>query len=275
MYQLDENELNVNFSAEPFDSDFWSVVRLASGMDLSVRLRTALENKDWDEIEIIFENLNHQMSFYSATYIVLPYMVMLLEQVMDEGDFMHAHSLIFNLGICLATDIPGNHTEKPDRAVLNNYNLAVTKLAGLTKRYINLYLHEIQQMDEEQRNMLLTAVLAILGEREAAYVLIMSAWDMEEFGMACDEDCEYYFEGGFDSLEEECEDGGIIPAEYEAGQWDGKTFEDPFLWASAIADLFGLKQEIETLSYLYGDFTCPECGKTKKVIDFIKQYYLE
>ena len=273
MYYLDESECNIEFNTESFDSTVWSVVRTAAGSeDLGKRVQAALDSRDQEEIEIIFENVTHQMTFYSATYVVLPHIVKLLEEVLEEGDTEFAFYLIFNLGICLATDTPGNHFEEVDSPLLDDYNAASRKLAGLTKRYINKYHEEIQEMDEEQRNMLLTSVLAIFGERETASLMVNFCWDMEEIGMACGEDCEYYEDcfAPFDS-----EDGTVIPAEYESGTWDGKSFEDPFLWAAALAEMFGAEQELEVLCIVYGTFTCPECGKTKKVIEFMEAYMNE
>lgn len=273
MYHLDESECNIECNTEPFDSTVWSVVRMASNCeDLGQRIQAALDGRDQEEIEIIFENVTHQMSFYSATYLVLPHMVKLLEEVLEEGDTDYAFYLIFNLGICLATDTPGNRFEEIDSPVLKDYNAAARKLAGLTKRYINTYHEEIQEMDEEQRNMLLTSVIAIFGERELASLMVNFSWDMEEIGMACGADCEYY-EDCFSPIDSE--DDTIISVEYESGSWDGQSFEDPFLWASAMAEMFGAEQELEVLRIVYGTFTCPECGETKKVIEFMEAYMNE
>lgn len=271
MFHLNEDEINVAFKTEPFDSDFWDVVQMASAMDLRDQLQQELKSQDWQEIEMIFENLTHQMTFYSATYIVLPYMVNLLEQTMEQQDFEHAFDLIFQLGVCLATDVPSNHAQQITGAALENYNLAVKKLAGLTKRFINLDLQRIQEMDEEQRSMLFVGALAIFGAREAAFELIMYGFDLEEIGMMCGGDCEF-FEECFCPYDEDNENGVIIPAEYRAGEWAGQSFEDASCWTLALADLLGAEREMTALRYLYGEFTCPECGKTKKAIDFMITY---
>lgn len=273
MYYLNEEEISVAFETEPFDSEFWDVVEMASPMDLSRQLQEALNNQDWQEIENICDNLTHQMTFYSATYIVLPHMVNLLERTIKQQDFDHAFYLIFQLGICLATDISGNHMSRIDGPSLDNYHLAVKKLAGLTKRFINLNLHKIKDMDEQQRGMLLAGALAIFGAREAAFELAMTS-DLEELGMMCGEDCEF-FEEGFDPYDQDNEHGVVKPAQYEAGKWDGQTFDHASCWTLALADLLGAKRELDALRYFYGEFTCPECGKTKKVIDFMNTYHNE
>ena len=275
MYRLDENEINIEFNIEPFDSTVWDVVQAASPMDLKVKLQKAITDREWENIDIIFQNITHQMTFYSAIYVVFPHMVRLLEQVMEEEDVEHAHLLIFNLGLCLATDIPENHPGKEDSPLLADYNAAARKLAGLTKRYLNTYIDEIQEMDEEQRSMLFVATLAILGERETVYVALdqLASGEIEEISMVCGGDCEFY-EECYEPCEGQ-EDGIVLPAEYESGQWDGKSYEDTFLWTSAIADMLGMENQLEVLRYLYGTFTCPECGKTKRVIDFIVTSFME
>jgi len=275
MLQLNEMEKDIEFQTEPFDSAVWDVLRKASTMDLKTMLQDAVNNREWEDIDIIFQNITHQMTFYSAIYVVFPHMVRLLEQVLDEGDVEHAHLLIFNLGICLATDIPENHFEKVDSPLLDDYNAAAQKLAGLTKHYLNTYLNEIQEMDEEQRSMLFVATLAILGEREAVCAALnqLASGELDEVSMVCGGDCEYYEECY--EPDEEQEDGIIPVVEYESGKWDGKSYEDAFLWTSAIADMLGLENQLEVLRYLYGTFTCPECGKTKRVIDFMVNYLME
>ncbi|MDE7207590.1 MAG: hypothetical protein K2N90_10620 [Lachnospiraceae bacterium] len=275
MFQFSENEINVPFQTEPFDSTVWDVVQAASQMDLRTKLHEAVQNRDWEDIDIIFQNITHQMTFYSATYVVLPHMVRFLEQVMEEGDVEHAHLLIFNLGICLATDIEGNHFEETNSPLLEDYNAAAQKLAGLTKRFLNTYIDEIQEMDEEQRSMLFVAVLAILGERETVYVALeqVASGELDEISMVCGGDCDYY-EECYEPYEQP--EDGIVPAEkYVSGKWDRKSYNDAFLWTSAVADMLDLENQLEVLRYLYGTFTCPECGKTKRVIDFMVTYFRE
>lgn len=272
---LDEKEINIEFETEPFTSTAWDVVQMASRIDLKVKLQEAVNNREWENIDIIFQNITHQMTFYSATYLVLPHMVRLLEQVLEEGDAENAFLLIFNLGICLATDIPANHSKEEDSPLLADYNAASQKLAGLTKRYFNMYMDVIQEMDEERRSMLFVAALAILGEREMVYVALdqLASGEIEEINMVCGGDCGYYEE-----CYEPCAEQGagiVLHAEYEPGKWDGRSYEDAFLWTSAIADMLCLENQLQVLRYLYGTFTCPECGKTKPVIDFMVNYFTE
>jgi len=277
MYHLDENEINTEFHTEPFCSAVWKTVRTASSCkDLGAELQAAIENRDWESIEDIFENITHQMTFYSATYVVFPHLVKLLEHIMEEGDIEHAHMLIFNLGICLATDVPENHFEEVDSPLLDEYHAAAKMLAGLVKRYINTNSDEILEMDEVNRNMLLVAALAVFGERELVYVALdeLASGEMEELPLMCGGDCDF-FEECFEPLREDSEIGLIVPAQYKPGKWDGKSYDDAFLWTSALADMLGAKEQVEGLKYIYGTFTCPECGRTKRVLDFMVTYFTQ
>ena len=88
----------------PYDSKLWDTYRGAYGNvceivqiimgDLApspnpLKLRR-LDPEDKDNYRIVcdnlFENLTHQLSFYQATYLVMPYMVKLLEQKNAEND---------------------------------------------------------------------------------------------------------------------------------------------------------------------------------------------
>lgn len=275
MFQLDEQEKNIKFDTEPLTSPAWDIVQMANQMDLRTSLPKAVNNRDWETIDIIFQNISHQMTFYSASYVVLPYMVRLLEQVLAEKDIEHAQLLIFNLGICLMMDIPENHYEEADSLPLDNYNAATKKLCGLTKQYYNTYIDDIQEMDEEQRSMLFVATLAILGERKTAYVALepLASGELEEIALVCGGDCEF-FDECYEPYEEQ-EHNIMLPQEYVSGAWDGKAYDNAFLWTCAVADKLGLENQLEVLRYLYGSFTCPECGTTKRVIDFMAGYVME
>lgn len=69
-----------------------------------------LDTEEKDDYRIAFDNLceglSHQMSFYSATYLVLPYMAKLLEEKEAAGDFQWQVLILSEMGVCLATDVP-------------------------------------------------------------------------------------------------------------------------------------------------------------------------
>lgn len=69
-----------------------------------------LDSEEKEDYRIAFdnlcENLSHQMSFYEATYLALPYLVQLLERNSKSGSFEWKLTMISELGLCLATDFP-------------------------------------------------------------------------------------------------------------------------------------------------------------------------
>ena len=144
------------------------------------------------------------------------------------------------------------------------------KLQELTKQFIKQYEKEIAELDFNERSMLVTVLLAILGDREAAFILTMSCWD--SCYMLCD-CCEYCEEEVVLSDDEAKE--AIVPAETMVGKWDGSSYDDTYLWISNVLNRLGAEEELEILSYYYGAYTCPECGNQKKVIDLMKNYYFE
>lgn len=276
MIHLEENERNTTFDVEPFDSTVWEVVSMAGRTDLGAELKAAIETRDWQTIQDIFDNITHQMTFYTAIYVVLPHMVRLLEQVLQEGDLEHAHMLIWNLGVCLAVDIPGNRREEPDSPLMDDYRAAAKKLAGLVKHLLNTRLPEIQQLPDEHKSTLLAATLAILGERELVFAAMDSfaAGAVEELHLMCGGDCEFFAEC-VDPYEEEAEIGSIIAREYEPEAWDGGSYDDPFVWTAGIAEMFGAEEIIEVLRWFYGTLACPECGQTRRVLDYMITYLTE
>lgn len=233
------------------------------------RLDTEEKENYYIAFDNLCENLSHQMSFYSATYLALPYLVKILERDSRFRTFERTLTMLSKIGLCLATDIPCNYREQlAEGEILISYEASILKLQELTKQFIKQYREKIKKLDFNERTMLITAILAILGDREVAFILTMSCWD--ECYMLC-ERCEYCEEELILSDDEAKE--AITPAESMIGKWDGSSYEDTYLWLSNTINMFGAKEELEILSYYYGTYTCPECGNKKKVIDFMKQYY--
>lgn len=236
-----------------------------------------LDMEEKEDYRIAFDNLSenlaHQMSFYEATWLVIPYVVSLLEQKAADNDFEQQFYLIMEMGIWLTTDIPYNHMESiEDKEILDNYNKSVRRLQEIVKDFLKLHLEEIRQKDEQEKIVFLTGVLAILGDREAAFALASSMWDTSDptAYMWCDE-CEDCNEDIEFSDSDECEE--IIPAPSVLGKWDGKSLEDTYLWFSNLLAMAGADREVKLLSYYYGTYECPECGNKKQVMELVKNYY--
>lgn len=234
-----------------------------------------LDTEEKEDYHIVFdnlcENLSHQMSFYKATYLALPYLVTLFGKESKNESFEWKLTMLSEIGLCLATDIPSNHEDQlDDEEILRSYEASVLKLQELTRQFIKQYEKEIAELDFNERSMLVTALLAILGDREATFILTMSCWDT--CYMLCD-CCEYCEEEAVLSDDEAKE--AIVPAETMVGKWDGSSYDDTYLWISNVLNRLGAEEELEILSYYYGTYTCPECGNQKKVIDLMKNYYFE
>lgn len=274
----------------PYDSELWTlypgaygnvceIIKIVMGdiEDIppqSKLRRLDLEEKDDYQIayDNLWANLLHQMDFYEATYIVLPYIVKLLEK--NEDDFDMSFSIISQVGLCLATDIP-SFTKGLNKEVLScykevhsNYEEAVSIIGQKTKDFIKNHLNEIKEIDSEEKWMFAISVMAILGDNKAALVLCMTDWDELDLYIKCNK-CGYYDESSYlDDDEHFLND--ITPA--PTAQWDGINYDDTYTWFSGfVCDLE--IEEAKYLPYLYGTYACPECGDRKAVIEFMKSYF--
>lgn len=192
MYHFNDDERNLKVALEDFHSGRWEVFQGAYG-----NIQKDVENMmNFDEIglENVFESLYHQMSFYSGIYLAMPYLTVLLEQAMEQDDFEMERNLISNMGICLATDNSinqYNEKETIEKEILDNYLKSIQKLQGITKHFLNHHIEKIKQLDNNNRSMLATAVLAIFGDHETAWILTLNCWD--SCYMCCDS-CDYFDE---------------------------------------------------------------------------------
>lgn len=215
----------------------------------------------------LYNSLSHQMSFYKATYLALPYLIELLERDSQSCIFDWQLVMIIEIGICLATDFPDNHIEESvDKDVLDNYEKSIIKLQTLTKQFITKYEEEIKALDFDKRTMLITVLLAIFGDREMAFLLVSSGW--EQCCILCDH-CDYCDEDIILSDEETT--SNIIPAQITSHRNDDSLW----YWISHLLEHLDAKEELKILSYYYGSYTCPECGKKSSVFNFMKNYFFE
>ena len=148
---------------------------------------------------------------------------------------------------------------------MNRLQKAVV-LKEKTKRFINTYLSEIIESDEETKSMFITALPAVFGNPEFTFLMTMNYW--EECSLFCSE-CENIVEG----TEIEDEELDIIKAEDVSGKWDGRDFTDTYLWYSNILSVID-ESYLEKLKLYFGTYTCPECGNSEKVISFMNNYYI-
>lgn len=300
-----DRELNL----VPTDSRLWETFGGAYGNVVNdIRLLTGDEKEldDWDmalldrrehrqgkkedindiesiALENLFESLAHQMTFYPAIYLAMPYLVKLLEKRIAQNDFEGTISLITDMGLLIAIDVPDSSCSDREEAedkdqketedeVMDNYNLSILKLKEITKRFLEQHLEEIKE-NSYYKVPFLTSVLGILGnDRREAFIMFMSRW--ESCYMACskcenyNEDIEFDEEDDFEKAFE-----GIIPAPSAAGQWDGKSLDNTYIWFSNLLSMAGADREAKLMPYYYGTYTCPGCGNRGAVMKFMENYY--
>jgi len=274
----------------PFESNLWEIftgaygnvceeVRIIMGdvdkIPPQTKLRR-LETEEKEDVQIAYdnliENLWHQMSFYPATYLAMPYLVKYLEKKEAAGDFDGQLLVISNMGIVLATDFPSNKEERilkleelESGEIIDSYKESIFILQEKTKKFLDTYQYKIKDLDPNTKSEFLTALLAILGDREAAHVFVMSGW--QEFSIFCSH-CEYDECIDFSDLSDPEFRKMFTPA--SAKPWDLRSFDDTFIWYSHVLRSLGADNEADILSYCYGTFTCPECGASGIAMDFMK-----
>lgn len=273
----------VSYQVTPLDSDLWGLSDDVSwGGSVNAMLSQLMKEKpgeyDEDFLDELFEPLSHQMSFYDTVYLAFPHLVSYFEKALEEEDFLYLCCLLSHMGSVLATDVQYNHagTEQEeymeeswaDEALLENYKASTQQFRRLTKQFLDQHLEEIRQMESDNRQWLATAVLAILDDREAAFILMNCSWDTGEM---CCLHCEYYDEETV--LGDEEEGAAVTPAQSLTGKWDGSSYEDTYLWFGSFLQEIGLEEELHMLSYYYGTYTCPECGKSSVVMDMMKYFF--
>ena len=265
-FELKETADSININPISLEADLWEKYPGAFG-----NAKECIEGLLQEEYDIadLCECISHQMGFYPALYLAMPYAV----------EWLFEHDVLFDpqVAICLATDFKKNRlmrsgTDEDIRnhfepEILEAYEQSVKKFRLMTIEFLNEHIEEIREYEPEQRSYFATAMLAVLGDREAAFALMMNCWDA--CYMCCDE-CDYFDEDIVLS-DESCE--AIEPAKSLDGQWDGKSFDDTYLWFSNCLKWMGASDELELLAYYYGSYEWPECGKKVTVMDFVKNYY--
>ena len=262
----------MELSLASLDTELWKRYSSAYGdisPGISKLLDASLEDGERREVlEEIFEAVSHQMSFYPALWLALPYLVQELDR---EKEFEEQVFLIGEIGCCLATDFPANRElyPAPEKEVEEAYAGAKEMLREMVQSFFRGQLEALRRLNPSHKNFFCTGVLAILGDPEAAFALISSGWE------AC-----YLLCPSCGQVEEELELSdmnqleNIRPAPL-AEDWDQTTFQDTYQWFGGLLKLLGAGEDRRRLSYYYGTYTCPECGEQGLVMDWMKGYFSE
>lgn len=272
------------YMPEDFNSPLWETYRGAYGSiyDYIVTLMSEkekapeviklrrLDNSPKTNYEIAFdnlcENLCHQMSFYPASWLALPYLAMLMEDWEKERDLEWTFRGILMAGSCLATDVFG---DRPAEAqVFESWENAALHIRVMTINFLAEHLAYVLEKEPGCRQEFAVAVTAILGEKKFAYMLFLSAFASCYIGCpSCefwDEDMEFG-----DSVVSE----RIQEAESPTELWDGESLEDAKLWLFNLFALLKDQEGQEKLRCYFGTYTCPECGERIPVLTGMEEYY--
>lgn len=230
------------------------------------------EKSDYEiQFDNLCENLTHQLSLYGGSYLAMPYLVLLLEKKRRKQDYEWEKKIIQAAGDVLSTDIPfcggGDEAQMPEE-VMESYQLSVELLQEMTKEFLDQNMERLKEEDPGWLQYFCTDLMAVLGDREAAFQMLMGQW--EQCPVSCPE-CDYFDEDmeadGFYDKEQLKK---IEPAASVIGKWDGKSYEDPYLWFSNLAHELGVEDEWK-IPYYYGTYTCPECGSRGILIEWMKK----
>lgn len=234
-----------------------------------------LDPEEKSDYEIIFdnlcENLTHQLSLYDGTYLAVPYLVLLLEKRRQKQDYEWEKKIIQAAGDVLSTDIPycggGDETQMPEE-VMESYQMSVEILQEMTKDFLERNMERLKEEDPGWLQYFCTDLMAILGDREAAFQMLIGQW--EQCPVSCPE-CNYYDEDmEADGFYDQEQLKKIEPAQSVIGKWDGKSYEDTYLWFSNLVHELGVEDEWK-VPYYYGTYTCPECGSRGILIEWMKK----
>ncbi len=231
------------------------------------RLDKALKTNYELAFDNLCENLWHQMSFYPATWLAVPYLARLMEGWEKENDTEWMFRGILAAGSCLATDVFGDRPKEDD--VRESYENAILQIRDMTIDFLAEHMDDVRQKHISWRRGFAFAVTAIMGERRLAFLLIISEL----------ESC-YIFCPGCENCDEEIAFGYFDPsmriekADVPVKKWDGESQEDICSWLFNLFALLDDTEGLERLRYYFGTYTCPECGKRTDVLTGMTGYFL-
>ena len=222
------------------------------------------EEKDGERVAFdnLCENLSHQGSFYPALYVALPYIARLFQQ--KAGDFSWQLAILTEAGMSLATDVPWNHSgEEYPEDILSGFQEAAALLAEGAKEFLARYPDQLKQLAAYRREGFYTGLTALLGDRKAAYVLMMNYW--QTCYLQCrkcgnpDEDLEL---GDREQLKK------LKPARTWLQKWDRRSYGGVLLQLDGVMKRLGDRESRKKLALYRGSYTCPRCGARGCVMDW-------
>ena len=156
---------------EDLNSDQWEKHLGAYGNMSNVMSNFMKDPDDKELQESVYQGINHQMTFYSAVYLVMPYLVKLLEQKILSGDIEWAEYCLFNAGMTLASDNMlarrGSRKVNVTKELKRNYRLCVKKLKELARHFYKENKDKLKHNEES-----FMANLSFKGFRIFVYIFV-------------------------------------------------------------------------------------------------------
>ena len=216
------------------------------------------EEKDQERVAFdnLCENLSHQMSFYPALYLALPYMVKLLGQ--KAGDYDWQLLIFSEIGICLATDVTWENEPAPrlPEDITESCREAAAILAERAERFLKENRKKLRREGAFERRRLCLGLYGLLGDRREAFALVMNQWE------TCYVHCTHC---GYLDEDLELIDGKQRRKLRPLRFWQKKPAA--FTRFRRILHQMGDWEGEELLACYYGGYVCPACGKRSDVMD--------
>lgn len=234
----------------------WTAIRGAGArVDACLRRLEAGEGDFRENVDRLADNTSHQLSWYDVTAYALPHVARLCEKLSVEEKLY----LIAQMGPAVAAE--SQVSLSPDTEEFREFHEGLAPLAQEARELVEHHMEEIKALPKDLPLVFAVAALALLWDRKRAWYLYLYApWD--ELPALCP-DCDWYEECMDFSLEEEPE--FVTPGALdEEGAWLQKLLTE-------IGDLTLLPR----LPYLYGTCTCPECGASGPLWEWIDRAFEE
>ena len=244
------------------DAPIWEKLSSA-GNDVDRWLRELVEGKGdlRESIEVVAEDLSHQLSWYSATAYALPHLAALCPRLSKEDKVF----LIAQMGEAIAAE-----AVEPLEPDTEAYRESQEGLEGLRRETVTLLtdpeVHTQLCEDAELGMMFALGALAIVGDRKHAYDLwYLSGSTWEEAPAACP--CGWEDETlPLAEQPDPLEPIEILP-------WDKKSLDNEAVWLNGLLELAGDDLIRPILPLVYGTGTCPDCGKQEPYWDWFCRFH--
>lgn len=222
------------------------------------------ENGDIQEnIEILADNLSHQLSWYETTAYVLPHLANLFPKLSSKDKVF----MIAQMGAAIATE-----ATEPLLADTEAYHEFQEGIEGLRKEVTPFItdnmVHALLAEDDEIVDMFCLGVLAIIGDRKHAYNFWwLSGWGLMDSCAACE--CGWNYEAI--PFEEQLTNFEKI----EIDVWDKKSLDNEVVWLNGLLEVAGDNTIRQILPLVYGMGKCPVCGNREPYWDWLERFIEE